>query len=982
VKKAIVIPLRENFLQRLAGEIFRDHFSPGDPLALSRVTILIPHRRGAVYLRNYLFQLIGTKVRGPFLPPRIVAIEDFLEEVAVRLEDPPRRPLTPPDQAWVLFEVVRGNSAYGKVATSWDRFFPWGIRLAALLEEMDRELVVPRDIPYPEDVPREGIAFLEGLGGIYSTFDRHLGEHGFTTRGKRERLVAQRIEEAPLAEGPFYLAGFYALTGAEERIFRHLFARGAMIFWHADPGELPPLYGRWKKDWGLEIESCGPDSAGDFPAFRLHFYEAYDLHAELLQAGDILPEKIEGPDRCAFVLPDPSALIPALYALPQGMPVNVSLGYPLDRTALFSLIEGLMRLQEGRDDRGAYYHQDYLTLIRHPYVQRLLTPSGKAGRIILHLLEEKVRNYGKPFQSRGELEGLLSLSKDPERDKNFLAAEGLGIEEAKEFVRELHCHLVGPWEDLNTPLNLASALREVVRFLFSPLLGPQDSLHDQPLENEFIYTLEDRVIPSLEDTLFSGQPMGKRLLFSLLREIVRLARTPFEGHPLVGLQVLGLLETRLLSFEKVVVIDVNEEVVPAHEEVNPLLPEPLKGAIGLAGREREEAIVRYHFERLIGSAGEVHLLWQASALPAASGLEGKRVRSRFIEKLLWQEEKKRAALLGDSVEKAPLHISARCFLKEGGLAKRGNDQARVKQFLGEKSSGGGLSASLMNTYLLCPLKFYYHYLLDLRPTTAVVEDVDSAELGKIVHRTLEDYFALYRGKTYLKAEDNNAERLIAILQGHFRGSAMYRCLAPEKRFFLEHAAAYRLKSYLSQVPEATFIDALEEERCLTIPVGTHRYSFYGKVDRIDRREGYRIILDYKTGRIENFAKSHFEKRLLPFPLPGELDREGLKAVKGVIKDLQLPLYVLLVASGKEGEIARTLTAYVDLARGGEEVYFLPRERLDGLREAYTSWFMESFPALLAYVVDHMIGAPLFYPATEEEACRFCDYETVCRFSLA
>jgi len=226
VKKATVIPLRENFLQRLAEEIVGHHFSPDDPLTLSQLTILIPHRRGAVYLRHYLFQLIGTKLKGPFLPPRIIAIEDFVEEVAVKLEDPSRRPLTAPDQAWILFEVVRGTSAYGKVATSWDRFFPWGIRLAAILEEIDRQLVVPRDIPYPEDVPREAIAFLEGLGEIYAAFDRHLGEHGFTTRGKRERLVAQRIEEAPLAQGPFYLAGFYALTGAEERIFRSLFAEG------------------------------------------------------------------------------------------------------------------------------------------------------------------------------------------------------------------------------------------------------------------------------------------------------------------------------------------------------------------------------------------------------------------------------------------------------------------------------------------------------------------------------------------------------------------------------------------------------------------------------------------------------------------------------------------------------------------------------------------------------------------------------------
>jgi len=979
VNKVTVIPLGENFLQRLAEEVFGQHFSPDDPLALSQVTILIPHRRGAVYLRNYLFELIGTQKRRPFLPPKIIAIEDFVEEVAVKLEDHPRHPISPPDQAWVLFGVVQGSSTYGRVTTSWDIFFPWGIRLAALLEEIDRELAVPRDIPYPEDVPHEATALLEGLKGIYAAFDRHLREEDLTTKAKRLRLVAERIEKAPIAEGPFYLAGFYALTGAEERIFRYLFTQGARILWHADPDQLPPLYRRWKEDWGLEIEIKGE---GIIHSPCLHFYEAYDLHAELLQVTKILPEGVQRPDQCALVLPNPSALVPTLYSLHPEMPVNISLGYPLERTALFSLMEQLMRLQEGRDEQGAYYHQDYVTLIRHPYVRRLPTSSGKEGRIILHLLEEKIRYYGKPFLSEMELVDLVSISEDPERDRKFLAAEGLDLEEVKEFVRELHRHLLAPWGNLQTPLDLAAALRGMVRFLFSPFLEQGDFLHYHPLDNEFIYTLDDSVIPSLEDALFSQQPMGKKLLFSLLRGVVRMARTPFEGYPLVGLQVLGLLETRLLSFDKVIVVDVNEEVVPAHAEVNPLLPEPLKGAIGLAGREREEAIVRYHFERLIYCAKEAHLLWQASTLPASSGLEGKQVRSRFIERLLWQQEEGRGTLLGDCVEKASLHISGECFLKQGGLAKRGEDQQRVRQFLCEKSRRDGLSASLLNTYLLCPLKFYYHYLLGLRPTTSVPEDVDSADLGMIVHQALEDYFALYLKKTYVKAKDNDPKRLISIFQEHFRGSTMYRCLAPEKRFFLEHTAAYRLKGYLSQMPEATFIDALEEEYCLTLPVGLGEFSFYGKVDRIDKREGHQIILDYKTGRVGGFAKGHFEKRLLPFPLPEKLDREGLKAVTGVIKDLQLPLYVLLVASGKGEDLGRTLSAYVDLGKGGEELYFVPPDRLNGLRDAYISWFSGTFPALLAYLIKHMIEAPLFYPATEEEICRFCEYETICRFSFA
>jgi ATP-dependent helicase/nuclease subunit B len=977
VKQVTVIPLRENFLKKLAEEIFTRHYTPEDPLSLAQVLVVLPHRRGVVYMRDYLFQLIGAKNRRPFFPPRIVAIEDVVEELAVRLEGQPRRPLSPPDQAWVLFGVVKGNPLYGGITDSWDRFFPWGIRLAALLEEIDRELIVPQDIPYPEDVPPEARVLVEGLGDIYTAFDRRLQEEGLTTAGKQLRLLAEQIDRAPLGAAPIYLAGFYALTGAEESIFRHLFTHGARIFWHADCEQLPPLYRRWKEDWGLEIRTAGIDNPSS-PHFL--FYEAYDLHAELLHVQAALPDVVQRPDQCALVLPDPSALIPVLYSLPPKMLVNISLGYPLERTALSSLLEQLMRLQEGRDVAGGYYHQDYLTLIRHPYLRRLPTPSGKEGRIILHFLEEKIRQYGKPFLTQGELVEVLAMSEDPDRDRRFLAAENLDLDESHEFVRELHEHLLTPWEDIQAPRVLAASLRELVCFLFSPFVERKDSQYDHPLDNEFIYTLESRVIPDLEDALFAEHPMGTRLLFSLLREMLHMARTPFEGHPLVGLQVLGLLETRLLSFDQVIVIDVNEDIVPAHEEVNPLMPEPLKGVLGLAGREREEAIIRYHLERLISSSNEAHLMWQSSTKPVSAGLDGKKERSRFIERLLWQEEKQRGVLWEDAVVKAPLRIAGASFRREAGVAKSGRDHQRVKEFLSGWSRAHGLSASLLNTYLRCPLQFYYAYLLGLRPTASVPEDVDSAALGKIIHRSLEDYFSRYRKRTYRKTADSDPERLISIFRGHFTESDMHRCLSPEKKFFLEYVAVYRLQSYLSQMPGVTFIEALEREYRLPLTMGLDEFVFYGKVDRIDIREGYRLILDYKTGWIEHFTKNHFEKRIISFFPPEAYDYESLKTLLEVIRDLQLPLYILLVSSGKEEELEKTLAAYVELRKRGEERYFVPPDKIGELRDPYTTWFGSTFPSLLNYLVTHMIESPFFFPATDEKTCRSCDYEPVCRFS--
>jgi ATP-dependent helicase/nuclease subunit B len=979
MNNVIVIPLHENFLRRAAAEIVARHVSPIDPLELARVTIVLPHRRGIVYMREYISQLMGTRQQRPFLIPRIIAIEDLVKELALYREDPPQRAISPPDQAWLLFEVVQGHAPYGQVADSWDRFFPWGIRLAALLDEIDRELLVPQDLQYPDDVSHDARTLLEGLQKIYTDFDRLLTQRSLTTPAKRLRLLAQQVAEASWGGGPIYLIGFYALTGAEERIFKYLFSQGARIFWHADPEALPPLYRRWKERWGLTIETLG--GKGMAPSPPIHFYEAYDLHAELLQVQGIIPPAIERPDQCAIVLPDPSALIPTLYSLPHEMPVNVSLGYPLERTAFASLVEQLMRLQESRDEIGGYYYRDYLAFIRHPFVRRLPTVRGGEGRIVLHFLEEKIRHHGKPFLSDDTLGAVLAMGDDPKRDARFLAAEGLDVSEAQKFVQELHRRLVMPWENLHTPSTLAACLKGLVRIIIAPFVEDEQSLRDHPFEHEFIYTVLQTVIPTLEDALFAEHPMDTRLLFSLLREIMHTARTPFEGHPLLGLQVLGLLETRLLSFDRVIVIDVNEDVLPAHEEVNPLLPESLKTALGLAGREREEAIVRYHVERLITGSKEAHLLWQSCTLPSASGIEGKRVRSRFVESFLWQEEKKQGILLPDCVVKAPLNITADAFRKEKGLVKGAREQRQVRDFISAWSTSHGLSASFLNTYLLCPLKFYYHYLLGLKPIIAISEEVDAAAVGEIVHQSLEEYFSPYLNHVYRKAAENDPEQLIAIFRRRFQESVMYQGLAPEKRFFLEYAARYRLTRYLAQLPDSTFIEAVEEEHRLTLFLNHRDYTFSGKVDRIDRREAYRIILDYKTGTVDLLSKGHFTQKVLPFIIPDKLDFDGLKAFREAIRDLQLPLYITLVAAGKEKELGRVLAAYVELGREGEERYFIPPERFAGIRDAAISWFSRTFPSLLTYLIEHMITAPYFFPTTNEEACRFCDYESVCRFSF-
>ncbi|MFZ1947010.1 MAG: hypothetical protein WAW06_05640, partial [bacterium] len=541
MSKITVVPLGDNLLRRVAEDIAARFHVADDPLSLAGVTVIVPHRRGIVYLRHYLAEVIaevapagaaaGGKLARPMLLPRMATIEEFVTELAVAAEDRPGRALDPTDQAWLLFRLAKDLGLYTDVAGSWDRFFGWGVRLAGLLDEIDREMIDPADIYYPEDVPDEARELLGRLRSIYNGFVGALDREGYTTQARRFRKAAEALGACDAgsacrsASSSTYLVGFYATSRSEDRIFRHLFEGGASIWWHADPDDLPPLYRRWQEAWRAEIATVG-ESRGSGP--RLVFHEAYDLHAELRAVRAVLAGRAPGgvaakpaadlPDQSALVLPDPSALVPALYHLPEAAGINVSLGYPLARSSIAALLEQAMVLEEGKGKEGGYYHQDYLTLLRHPYVRRLPTPTGKDGRIVLHLLENKARQYGRPFLTQVDIRDLLALACGEERDRNLLANEGIGFEEAVAHLDQIHARLLKPWQTVRSPRDLAAALRKIVAFLLAPLLERPQAGPEPALDSEFLHALAEQVVPSLEDTLFAGETMSRGLLFSLLRD--------------------------------------------------------------------------------------------------------------------------------------------------------------------------------------------------------------------------------------------------------------------------------------------------------------------------------------------------------------------------------------------------------------------------------------------------------------------------------
>lgn len=933
----------------LVGELV-GAYCQGDPLSLRSIVVLFPHRRPILYLREELRRAL----KRPFVPPRAFSLGDFVQFLSLHMEERPRRLLGSIDQAWLIYRSAK-EARIDEVG-DFDSFFPWGLRLSSLFEEFFEEMVEPVSLPYLEGVPLKAKRLFEALDDVWRNYNALLDRNGLTTPAKRKKEVAQRADLVPAEAVPNFAVGFYALTKSEDMLFRGLWERGTQFVWQT-PKPLPPLLERWQKKWGAEVE-FEPHGPLWEPTFR--FVEAYDVHSQVSKALDLLRSSNKTAKQ-ALILLEPSLLLPLVEELPGDLEVNITLGYPLEQTPFWGFIEHVLRLVEGSEGKRGYYHKDFLALVRHPYLRNLNTPGGKPVKGLFYFLERLIVERLGPYFGFSELESLLVS------ESEALKTLGYDPKDALAFI-DLVCNRVfKPLEKVETVTDLIKGLQDISEFLY-PLLKETEDL----LAKAGYYFLHSKVIPLLDSFLIKEERLNIRFLFRILRYLASYTRIPFEGEPLVDLQVMGLLESRLLKFDRVIFLQLNEGVIPSQRDYDPLLPLSLRPLLGLPEREREEQIVWYHFERLVKSSKEVFLFWQNAVASPSKHLEVKVSRSRFVERLLWEQERVKGHLLEDQIERIPLSIPPCHFVKKEGIPK---DKSRVKSVLLSFSQGKGISATLLNTYLECPLKFHYRYILGLEPPKTIVEEVEGDMLGEILHKTLEDYFKPFLGKTYDPERDNHPEILYNVFLKHLSSSALSR-LGPEKQFFLQEAVKFRLKEFLDHLKGSFLILELEKEFALKLKLSDCEWKFYGKVDRIDRRVNKTLILDYKTGRVKDPPSI---RSLMKYNLPEQLDWEALVSLKREVRDLQLPLYLFLYSGGDKRNLLSTNAAYVVLSVAQSKEEREKRLIKDNV-EAWAHWISETFPMVLSFILKHILCSDFYFRATDEENCQFCDYEPICHFS--
>ena len=944
--------------------------------------LIVPHRRPWRYLQ----ELYAAEPGGGRILPKMLTMTEVFSAWRAGLPPMPLRGANILDCVALLHDCVRALSSDDEglerlfSAMPMERFFPWGVRLAGLLEEMFGQCVDVRDLPYAEDeVAPHAAALLGALGRIGSAYLAALEERRWTTPGLDALLAARHAATLPPLLRPsgdraVVIAGFFQLTASEDAVLRSLWEQGADVCLHTDPALAAAPSGegkqachwaclehaRWLRDW--RATPCLMDVPGEDAEPERHFFAGYDAHSQIGKVCQRLADGNAPQASTAVILGDGGLLMPLLHELPDKN-VNISMGYPLERTPLYQLLDSLLRLQERENatEDGLYYWRALQAVLAHPY-PALLRPSG-AGE-------------GTPLRP-----ALFALDRQLRRGQRFVSPQTLlaSVAEGDEETQAMLCliveRLISAFASLGTTAEMAAAIEGVCSLL---LEYGEDIWAHYPLDAEALYRVMQKVLPVLRDNALAHRPLTAGQLRGITREVLRQERIPFEADPLSGVQILGMLETRLLHFERVHILEATDDRMPGQAAQDVLLPDSLRPLIGLPDTSRRELVMAHNLYRLCASARQVFFYWQEGSTRSAL-FDGKKCRSRFVEQAVWHEEVRRGRLLapGDGLLETAA-CTVRPFEREQPLLPRTPALNRAMEtFL----DAAPLSPTHLDAYLRCPLRFVRTHLCGLRALDGVNEGDDPAAIGSLLHEVLQQVFRTYENRVLpsdTEEKETLLQRLNACFQEKVAEKRLRRTLPPDSMAMLLAAVPLRFRAFVDALPSDSLLLGVEQKIEASLVLRSGEQRFYGIMDRLDRRDGLVHILDYKTGSIALQETAFWEDTALLARMAALEDGddateadETLAEVRSLIPSVQLLCYLAMARALHMGPLGNA--ACVELRSDGRECAILNAE---AAAAADMDVIIDRCEDVISFLVWHMRYAPSFTGCVGGH-CAFCPLHSLC-----
>ena len=910
--------INTSFLDKIAQVLIENYSDK-----LSNTIVVLPNKRAKIFL----IEALKKQVDGNILSPEIISIEDFIQDIAgIRTVDPIE----------LLFEFYDVYLSVTEKTNqqSFELFANWAKTLLQDFNEIDRYLLDPsyvlsylKDI---EDIKKWGIEvenktqllenyidFWKLLPNYYQTLYAHLLKKGIGYQGLIYREAVGNLDHfsKSITDKNYVFAGFNALNASEEKIIQHLIASDqAKIYWDADQTFLNDPYHdaglfvrRFKKGWKEYKSNPFEWIVDDFSQTKnIQVIGTPKTIGQAKIAGGIIENIInENPnttlDKVAVVLGEENLLVPLLYSLPSTVgALNITMGYPSKNNPAQILIAKLFKMHTNALARNAknyvLYYKDVLDILTHPLVEPYAQTSS-----LVNLINKN--NY--TFITHHKL---MELNANP---------------------TDLFLLLFQKWE------NGSIAVLETVSKL---LLAIKDNLsndsEEEKITKAFVFSIF-KVINKLINYYSQHEHIDKiETLYAIYKQVIDLASVSFEGEPLNGLQIMGVLESRVLDFDTVIVTSMNEGKFPAGKSQNSFIPYDVKRELGLPTFKEKDAIYTYHFYHLLQRAKNIYLLYNTES----EGLDAGE-KSRFITQL--EVEKQPKHTLTHEIYNAVLPETAYTPMV---IEKSESVMLRLKEI-----ADVGFSPSALTSYIRNPIQFYFQKILRIREVEEVEENIALNTLGTIIHETLKSLYDPFVGrfisesdiqKCFKQIDDEVLKQFkVVYKEGEIKKGRNLLAFEVAKR-----NVSNFLKVELESIKagDAIKILALEEtfQRTLNHPTLPFPVLIKGNVDRIEERNGVIRIIDYKTGKVEKSSVM-------------------LKTWKGLTEEIKNDKIIQVLAyaymyetEAKSKPIEAGIISFKNLKSG-----FLPfnfKEEKEGdmiINEVVTTNYLEQIVLLLNEILD-------------------------------
>jgi len=942
----------EGFIDKFIDGLLANHKND-----FNETCVVFPTRRACIIFKNKL----TAKLKQASWLPAVYSISDFVTLVS------PYKILQRPALLLKLFPIYKQfytNATYSS-------FIGWGEMMLKDFDEIDRYLIdkdvlfggiekikeIDAEFQFSDEERSDYAEFWKNFSNrelssnketflkvwkvlpqIYDRLQVSLTSSGCNYEGYVYRLVAESPEKflSKLKFRQFHFAGFYALSIAEEKIIQYLITEcKASVYWDADKyyvNNPKQEAGRFIRESNLKIQTV--KWVGNYFGEGKKTIEIIGVNGKTLLARqaavileDVLKANPQSEGETALVLPEESMLMPVLNSLSGNIQnLNITMGFSIKDHFFYSLFRLLKKLNDTKKKKGV----------------RLL------------VFTEIVRElFNDVALIQGTNQSFFKLVNDYKK----IRSSYLDINIVLESINDIDaCSLKDFLKLLFSIPNDASSIYGYLNGILNWFADKESESAGGVFGNKnLMQHVHNSFSEFINEIKTDTQNFDEISIWQLLNDFFSKFKFPFSGEPVLGLQLMGFLETRVLDFKTVIITNVNEGVLPSDSFRNSFIPFNIRKSFKLPTFLNQDAIFAYHFYRLLQRAENIFLIYNTEVNSSSGG-----EMSRYILQIVYELRQKFPTTI---LLKHKLATQGISIFSDNAIVVNRNKVLTEKlvELFARQEDGGSLkrfSPSSINSFVYCPFKFYLHYVQGLREDETVEESMQANEFGNVFHKTLEQLYL-----PFLNAEINTdtTKKLIPEI-----GAAVSSAIKQEyDKFYVCEGENYLFEKVLEELVAKTInqdetyapfkLIALETEYSQWVDLGNKTVvKLFGKFDRIDQKDGVTRVIDYKTGNAD------LAKEILPEDLFSNSENKI---------NLQLLIYNQLANHNLQA--TKTLCGVYALRQITGGIKYLAGNN------AISEQTQIDFSSQLKNFLIHIIYESDFAQTTELKKCENCGFKRLC-----